>query len=436
MSDPGASVSVVTDGGDLLDAGTLAVRVAEAAAREHVSKASAQIHDDRRGGRWVEPRIGTTDLLAFLDWNTWHRRCCIVKSQLVAGLGWRLSRDGEPVWDTSTGEGDLDDPAVALLLRPSPDDGVMPFDAVLYRLLMDYHSTGDGFLEVVRNGRGRVAELYHVPARTMRVGVQRGSYFQVKATREEAFAQFGHGLRGGTVRGARNEMIHVKEYDPSSDDYGMPGWVGALASMGLDRTVLEFNTRLFQNSMMAHLAVVVEGGRLSEAGRTALKDFIRQRATGVENAGKILLIEDENDRVKIRFEKLNLDVKDLMLKDIQVHFRDLVVASHGVPPRVLGIATPGQLGASGEVEGQLRTFREVVIRPVQRMLEATLAPVLDAAGDTGAEGRGRYRLRFADLDATGQAADAALLDVLLKHGVYTGEDARALADRIVPNAGA
>ena len=433
VSDRGASVSVVTDDGDLLDAGALAVR-------EAVAKASAQIPDAGagigRGGRWAEPRIATADLLAFLDWNTWHRRCCVVKSQLIAGLGWRLERDdgsgAETVWDTATDAGDRGDPAVRLLLAPTPDDVTVTLDALLYRVMMDYHASGNGYLEVVRDARGRVRELYHVPARTVRRGVQRGAYWQVKAARPVPFTAFRHGGRGGTVRGSRSEIVHLMEYDPLSDDYGMPGWVGALATMGLDRTVLEFNTRLFQNSMMAHLAVVVEGGRLSEAGRAALKDFIRQRATGVENAGRVLLVEDENDRVKIRFEKLNLDIKDLMLKDIQQHFRDIVVAAHGVPPRVLGIATTGQLGATGEVEGQLRTFQEVVVRPVQRMVEATLGPVLDAAADTGAAGRGRYRLRFTGLDATGVQADAALLDVLFKHGVYAGADARALADRVVP----
>ena len=210
----------------------------------------------------------------------------------------------------------------------------------------------------------------------------------------------------------------------------MPGWVGALASMGLDRTVLEFNTRLFQNSMMAHMAIVVEGGRLSKEGREAIKRFVRDRAQGVENAGRVLLIEDENDRVKVRFEKMNLEVKDLMLKDVQNHFRDTVIASHGMPPRMLGVATPGQLGATGEVEGQLRTYRETVVRPSQRKLTGLLAQIFGT--DYGA----RYQVRFVEMDTTGASVDAALLKVLLDAGVYAGEEARTLVDRLVGGGGA
>ena len=65
---------------------------------------------------------------------------------------------------------------------------------------------------------------------------------------------------------------------------------------------------------------------------------------GVKNAGRVLLMEDENDRVEIKFEKLNLDVKDLMTTKPFEFFRDVTVASHGVPPRMLGIVTAGQLG--------------------------------------------------------------------------------------------
>ena len=371
----------------------------------------------------MEPRIQNDALLAFLDWNTWHRRCCVLKALMVAGLGWRVERDGVEVYDARTGEGEVEDPVVRVLLRPSPDDPTLAFEEFAYRVMLDYWAVGNGYFEVVRDRAGRVAELYHVPARTMRRGSDRESYWQVKATRQRRFPAFGRtdyaaaavsqaDYATAAALTAPSEIVHLYEYDPLGDDYGMPGWVGSLASMGLDRTVLEFNTRLFQNSMMAHMAIVVEGGRLSKEGRDAIKRFVRDRAQGVENAGRVLLIEDENDRVKVRFEKMNLEIKDLMLKDVQNHFRDTVIAAHGVPPRMLGVATPGQLGATGEVEGQLRTYRETVVRPTQRKLSGLFEHVFAGTGE------GRYHLRFVEMDTTGASVDAALLKVALDGGVY------------------
>ena len=425
----GASVYVVTDAGELVGGAELLVRSAEAAGPSvPVWKGTAQLAEDAAtGARWLEPRLGFDDLLAFYDWNTWHRRCCVVKAGLTVGLGWWLERGGggsgaERVYDSLSGEGDARDPVARLLLQPSPDAPTLRFGEVLTRAEVDYHAVGNAYLELVYDAAGRVAEVYHVPARTMRRAARGGgpAYWQTVGTRRTPFAAF-----GGGGAGARSEILHQLEYDPRSAAYGMPGWVGALASMGLDRTVLAFNTRLFQNSMMAHLAIVVEGGTLSKDGRAAVKQFVRDRATGVENAGRILLIEDERDQVRIRFEKLNLEVKDLMLKDVQNHFRDVVIAAHGVPPRMLGVVTPGQLGATGEVEGQLRIFRETVTRPRQRQLEAVLARVLSAGGYAG------YRVRFRELDITALAADAGLLEVLLRHGVVEADRAREVAGRLL-----
>ena len=435
------SVYVVTDGGEILSSAEAAVLALRTSAGTSVAKASRALRADKLGGRWVEPRIQNDALLAFLDWNTWHRRCCVLKALMVAGLGWTVERDGEEIYNALSGEGDGDDPVVRVLLQPSPDDPTLSFEEFAYRVMLDYWAVGNGYFEIVRDGRGRVAELYHVPARTMRRGSDRESYWQVKATRQRRFPAFGRrraadaavstaDLATSAALTAPSEIVHLYEYDPLGDDYGMPGWVGALASMGLDRTVLEFNTRLFQNSMMAHMAIVVEGGRLSKEGREAIKRFVRDRAQGVENAGRVLLIEDENDRVKVRFEKMNLEVKDLMLKDVQNHFRDTVIASHGMPPRMLGVATPGQLGATGEVEGQLRTYRETVVRPSQRKLTGLLAQIFGT--DYGA----RYQVRFVEMDTTGASVDAALLKVLLDAGVYAGDEARTLVDRLVGGGGA
>jgi PBSX family phage portal protein len=439
------TVYVVGDDGEIRSAAEVAVSALRKGTSpgvgQPVEKGSRQLSADKLGGRWVEPRIRNDALLQFLDWNTWHRRCCVLKALMVAGLGWSVERDGEVVYDVHTGDGDLDDPVVRVLLQPSPDDPTLAFEEFAYRVMLDYWAVGNAYFEVVRDRRGRVAELYHVPARTMRRGIDRESYWQVK-TRQRRFAAFrrraeaaeavgGSDLSDAAAQTAASEIVHLYEYDPLGDDYGMPGWVGALASMGLDRTVLEFNTRLFQNSMMAHMAIVVEGGRLSKEGRDAIKRFVRERAQGVENAGRVLLIEDENDRVKVRFEKLNLEIKDLMLKDVQNHFRDTVIAAHGVPPRLLGVAAPGQLGATGEVEGQLRTYRETVVRPSQRKLSALFEHVFADAGGS----RGRYALRFVEMDTTGSAVDAALLKVVLDGGLYEPEEARALLERIVGVAG-
>jgi HK97 family phage portal protein len=242
-------------------------------------------------------------------------------------------------------------------------------------------------------------------------------YFQVRGTEAVPFRTFGD----PDPAGQQSEILHLYQYDPQDDYYGMPDWYAALGAMGLDRTILEFNTYLFSNALMAHTAVIVEGGRLSDGAREAVKSFLQNRATGPNNAGRVLLLEDERDEVKVRFEKLGLDVEDVMIVEAQRHFRDVVVAAHGVPPRILGIITPGQLGATGEVEGQLRTFAETVLRPGQRELETALGVFLEEVAPG-------CHIRFAEMDATDLRADAEFYDRMIERGVFTAEEVRGMVE--------
>ena len=114
---------------------------------------------------------------------------------------------------------------------------------------------------------------------------------------------------------------------------------------------------------------------------------MREIATSVENAGRIVLLVDENDRVKIRFEKMNLEVKDLMIVKALELFRDVVVAAHGVPSRILGIVTLSQLGASPYTAllkspylaqgGPSANAQGKVLRPGKRLLETAQGTLLE-----------------------------------------------------------
>ncbi len=146
--------------------------------------------------------------------------------------------------------------------------------------------------------------------------------------------------------------------------------------------------------------------------------------TGVQNAGRILLLEDENDRVKIRFEKLNMEIKDLLTTKPFEYFRDVTIAAHGVPPRLLGVMTSGQLGGGGEMENQLRSFKETVLRPAKRRVEQVFRLLL------GEVHPGSW-VRFAEMDVTDLRADGEFFDKMLSAGVFKPEEVREFVEALL-----
>lgn len=376
-----------------------------------LSKESQQLPPEAKGFQWVEPRYKFEDLLYFIDVNVWHKRCVFLKAAVTGGLGWQLTTDDDDK------EPDASHTAINAILMQPNEHPSETFVTIMKRALVDYYATGNAFIEVARNGKGEVAELYHVPARTMRVDADFKGFWQVRAWGgEKQFARWGDQARAG-----RNEILHLQQYDAKDDYYGIPEWLPALGAMALDREALEYNSYLFQNQFTAKFAVVIEGGTLSRKARNALKNFLQTQAHGLKNSGKALVIAIDDPNVKIRIEKLEVDgkEKDFSFRAGRELSRDEVVAAHGVPPRLVGIMSAGQLGGGGEIEGQLKTFKEVVINPEQESIETYLTRTILASFGTH-----RWRLKLQEMDITDIQADAAWYKEMLGSGIIDPDEAR------------
>src|SRR5262249_34309230 len=75
--------------------------------------------------------------------------------------------------------------------------------------------------------------------------------------------------------------------------YGVPRWIGALLSVLGSREMEEVNYLYFQNKSVPPLALLVSGGRLSDASIPRIERFIEENLKGKENFHKILILEAE-----------------------------------------------------------------------------------------------------------------------------------------------
>lgn len=383
--------------------------------REVLEKASAQASTkpSKQALTWAEPRMAFSQLLYFFDVNTWHRACIDLKAQLIGGLGWQLVTE-----DADKSEDDTYQALHALFTEPQSErtsgEQRESLTEILKAFVTDWKAVGNAYLELPRNALGQVAEIYHVRAATVRRDKKtEGGYHQIRSGQIRASFR-GWGAESGGKAHDENELIHLKEYDPQDDYYGMPSWLASLAAQLLDRTAVEYNTYLFKNGLLAHFAIIVEGGKLDKKEIEGIKRYIQQNASGVNNAGRGMIIQHQKNGIKIRIEKLNIDLKDLLIDKLRVGTRDETVSAHRVPPRLLGIMHSGALGGGGEVEGQLKIFLESVVKPDQARLEALINNTVVASyGDDAGLSGVKWRFKLKEMDVTNRASDAAYYEKAL-----------------------
>ena len=303
------------------------------------------------------------DLIEFYgkltDQNAYHARCLRVKTDCTVNLGINILEGNETTLKERF---------------TNINDYGQSFNEVISRVSLDFETTGNGYLEVVRGIGNRVEELYHCPAQlvTLRPRYADSRFYYNNGEDDIKFPLF------KKDESDKNSLIHFSNHTQGNRHYGLPDWRGTVNDIELDYYAVKFNQSFFLNSGIPDIAIIVEGGEFSEEVEKEVVDFFSANFKGIENAHRTLYLPINGVDVKVRFEKLAMEVQqDGSFDTLRSRCRDNIISAHGVPPRLVGVVTSGQLGGGGETQGQLKIFKEITIEPRQTMFEAKLAPVID-----------------------------------------------------------
>jgi PBSX family phage portal protein len=333
---------------------------------EGVQKASGQIADPfneakkELWGKIVLPPYSLSKLLDFLEDNTWHQACVNIKASLVCG-SWEI------VGINPDQKQDQEYDALNEFIAMPNSSGEM-FAEILNKFWIDFEAMGNAYFEIVRNRGGIMAEMYHSPAHTIRKAKDEPGYYQLRGTGVQAEMLYFKKWADKTDKKDGTELMQLMNYFAGSSYYGLPDFITALGAMILDRNMVLFNNNFFDNSGMIGSILFVKGAQLDPTARTELKNMIKKNFTGVDNAHRFALIDGLSKDADFKIEKIMESVRDISFHMGRLDNRDEIIASHHVPPKLLHIAQPGQLGAVQDGWNQMKMFKQFEIGPSQAVL--------------------------------------------------------------------
>jgi capsid portal protein len=107
------------------------------------------------------PPFAYQDLAGLYGKNQYHDRCMIVKAACTCGLGFTIEAINPD--DEKNKENDPEYKILKEFIDRHPKYAHQPFAETLNCLEMDSEMSGDMYLEVVRNNKGDISEVYHMP---------------------------------------------------------------------------------------------------------------------------------------------------------------------------------------------------------------------------------------------------------------------------------
>lgn len=268
---------------------------------------------------FLEPKYSIQSLLEMKEHSTILPQCIEAYKQNIIGFGLQLKYKTDETKTKETPEMAAEWNRVTAALRYMSME--KPIEEVFKDAIDDREACGNGYIEVIRNGKGEVVELEKIedPAsiKTTKKGeavdvsyYRDGQRFQrkkkfrryvqiVNGQKAVWFKEFGEprimDLRTGKfddntpAEYQANEILHLKI---GNGAYGIPRWISTLIDMYGTRNASELNYRYFKQGRHLPAAILIKNGRLTEDSENALSEYASS-VEGQENAHKFLLLEAE-----------------------------------------------------------------------------------------------------------------------------------------------
>lgn len=254
------------------------------------------------------------------------------------------------------------------------------------RMRDDRETLGYSFMEVIRNRKGDIHAIYHIPASTMRItipeskGVQE-AYTVKRGDETVTIDRLKYWRRYVQVQQGTNKYIYFKEFgDKRAVDcedgiakenipeeslatevimfsnyksgyiYGLPRWINQLPSILGSRDSELVNLGFFKKGGIPAMTILVSGGYLSQDAVDAIaKKFNTGKAA--DTMHDILILEAQGDvagaDAEGRLAVPRLEIKPLtseqhkdgLFQEYDANCRDKIRCAFRLPPILLGLTT-------------------------------------------------------------------------------------------------
>jgi PBSX family phage portal protein len=363
--------------------------------RDTALPVSRKMTEDPFSGKYgdgiIEPPYSLEYLAQLPDHSNILSQCIEAMETNIDGFGFMLEPigDADPEKDGVYGK-DAEDERKRILHFFEFCNADIPYSQLRRRVRRDIETTGNGYWEIVRDGKGEISWIEHIESHTMRLTkldsqrtdvtlvirddasneLQEYDYkkffrrfVQIRNGQKVFFKEFGDprviDSRSGMVVGEERiadddftpatEVIHFKLYSPHSP-YGVPRWIGNLLAVLGSRQAEEVNYEYFENNTVPPLALLV-AGRLGDKTVERIQDFIEEHMKGRKGFHKILVVEaspamssnlpgSTTPRTTIEFKPLSdAQQKDALFDNYDKGNREKVRSSFRLPPIFVGLTS-------------------------------------------------------------------------------------------------
>jgi len=228
----------------------------------------------------------------------------------------------------------------------------------------------NGFaVEVIWNkSKTAIAELYHIPFKNVRVGLEGNYYYSEDwANRREEICEY---VPFNATTRESKQLFYYKMYRPGEGIYPLPDYVGAMKYIEIDTEISNWHLNSIKNGFSAQTHIqLFKGIPTPEEARQTARRF-KENYQGTDNAGGLIIqYNDPQERESVisNLQPSDFDKQfDILNKTVQ---EEIFVGHKVNSPMLFGVRVEGQLGGRSELIEAYEMFQQAYVEPRQEKMD-------------------------------------------------------------------
>lgn len=293
------------------------------------------------------------------------------------------------------------------------------FSETLEKVWKDFETMGNGYLEIGRKKNGEIGYVGHVPAATVRIRLKRDGYVQIISNKAVFFRNFGDTKTSNPIGtdSNPNEIIHVKNYSPTSTFYGVPDIIAAQTALAGNEFAARFNLDYFENKAVPRHVVILKGAKLGSTAEAQLLQFFETGLKGQNHRTLYIPLPGDTpeEKVDLKIQPVEAGTQDSSFNNYKKQNLIEILMSHRVPITKVSVGEGVSLAVAKDAD---KTFKETVCGPRQKMFEKKLNRIIKTITDA-------FLLKLTEMTLTDEDTQSKIDERRRKTGVETANEQRA-----------
>lgn len=263
----------------------------------------------------------------------------------------------------------------SVLSQPNP---VSSWDDLYTHLAADYVLYGECFIQVIRNKKGNISELYWLDALYVRSDEDNETFYYnedfgksyVKASKTVIFPKFKAEFE------QPSSVVCIKT-PLGKGTYSLPLWHSALKAVMTEIAIDDFHLNEIENNFVGSAVINFNNGIPTEEEQDELEKRVAKKFSGHQNAGRFLLSFNNGVTNKTTIDRLATDDFDKRYESLATKTQRQIFTAFGVSPVVFGVLEEGKGFSDQDFVSSFKLFNRTKIKPIQKRINDALDKVFE-----------------------------------------------------------